>query len=287
VKIIAVAGRMGTGKDTISDILAESGWQRVALADRIKQCVHKLFAFDRATLFGPSDNRNRVWHENEIDWNRAFFNAGLWYEEFYVMMAAGSRLSSYKGDLRMRDTTEKLYEFVSASRVAAMHDKFSARWALQQLGTEYGRSMRDDVWIVNAEHTIDAIQRGYRYDPLTGIDYSREGFGGSPPGVIITDCRFRNEAEHFRAVGAKVYWIDASRRIGTQLYAHASEPDMAVFVNAKAYRIDASRQIGTQLYAHASEPQMAVFEGELDGVIDNNGTLADLATEVRRIISDG
>jgi len=57
---------------------------------------------------------------------------------------------------------------------------FTPRFAMQKLGTEYGRGMlRDDVWIKRAEMEFEANHK-------------------SAKGTIITDVRFENEGEWLR-----------------------------------------------------------------------------------------
>ena len=92
--------------------------------------------------------------------------------------------------------------------------------------------------------------------------------------VVITDCRFRNEAENIRARGGKVYWLDADKR---------------VVQKKKSWyeRFQAKLRGQPSLFLHASEPGREVFNGTLDGVIDNNGTLVDLVHEVQRVVIGG
>lgn len=251
MKTVLIAGRMGTGKDTVSEILAKHGWERVALADRIKQHCHALFGFSRETLFGPSAKRNEIQDWPDFVWEEVFYRGGHLIEEIWMTLAAGS--SAYrmcKERFTQEDVSRELLTFLKNCRRQAHEGKFSARYALQQMGTEFGRAMRDDVWIVAAEFAIDQLRRGYAYDPLTGVDFESYGKKPVPVGVVITDCRFPNEARHFKSIGAKVYWIDASRRLETPPSTHASEPDMPA------------------------------FDGLLDGVLDNNDTVRELAERV-------
>lgn len=89
----------------------------------------------------------------------------------------------------------------------------TARYALQALGTEWGRRMHPDVWVRHA----------LRYARL---DLSTEEgrLGPTFRGVVIPDVRFSNEAAAIRAAGGKVVRIT---RPGAGLQgaagAHASE----------------------------------------------------------------
>ncbi len=63
------------------------------------------------------------------------------------------------------------------------------RWAMQSLGTEWGRQMiYDGIWVGVAEHRV----RQWRDQ-------------GS--GVVIDDCRFDNEAVFLRGIGAPIIEI--------------------------------------------------------------------------------
>ena len=63
---------------------------------------------------------------------------------------------------------------------------FSPRRAMQLLGTEYGRTLREDLWVHMAQVQLDS--------PLT-------------TGLIVTDVRFENEAEFIRKNGGTVVHI--------------------------------------------------------------------------------
>ena len=100
------------------------------------------------------------------------------------------------------------------------------RYALQQLGTEWGRSCYENVWVDYALRVYTKLQTGdFYYEPKTGLRYfpSNEWARGKK-NVVITDVRFDNEAEAIRAAGGRLWCID---RPGAGLRgsyaAHASE----------------------------------------------------------------
>lgn len=75
------------------------------------------------------------------------------------------------------------------------------RHALQQLGTEWGRACDPEVWIRYALRRVPVLQ--------------------TQGDVLITDCRFRNEAEAVLAAGGQVWCIT---RLGHDPYdTHPSE----------------------------------------------------------------
>ena len=53
--IIALAGNMGVGKDTVADVLEKNhGFRRTSFALALKNLCIRLFEFDQRTMFGPS-----------------------------------------------------------------------------------------------------------------------------------------------------------------------------------------------------------------------------------------
>jgi hypothetical protein len=83
---------------------------------------------------------------------------------------------------------------------------FSPRFAMQKLGTEYGRGMlRDDIWIKRAEMEFHLNHK-------------------SAKGTIITDVRFENEGEWVRSQpGAILIYLKVPGLKKDEQYQHASE----------------------------------------------------------------
>lgn len=100
------------------------------------------------------------------------------------------------------------------------HYGVSPRVALQTLGTEWGRDIiNTDMWILRAKAEI------VKHD-----------------NIVISDCRFDNEAEAIKEMGG--------------------------------YVVRVARDDAQQVAAHASESGVA--NGLVDFTIDNNGSLTDL-----------
>lgn len=82
-----------------------------------------------------------------------------------------------------------------------MWDGLSARHALQQLGTEWGRSMHPEVWLRYAAKTAQRLGR-----------------------CVISDCRFINEVSFFQDRGAFTIHLEGTKRPLTgAAAAHISE----------------------------------------------------------------
>lgn len=87
----------------------------------------------------------------------------------------------------------------------------SPRYALQQLGTEWGRDCYENVWVDYAirvaKALLDPHNPDYRYsyssqNGLRGNENARKY-----KGVVIPDVRFKNEIDALKAAGAKLYRI--------------------------------------------------------------------------------
>lgn len=129
------------------------------------------------------------------------------------------------------------------------------RYALQTIGTEWGRDCYPAIWIEYGLRVARKIlAHGHEYNASIGL---RE-HGGSAPlaaGVVFSDCRFQNELEAVRAAGGVLVRVKRPGRDGAVGVAgHASEMEQA-----------------------------AIPDSFFDHVIENVGTLADLHRHVDEI----
>jgi hypothetical protein len=104
--------------------------------------------------------------------------------------------------LRMRDyqpaIIERMLEGDLKEQITPAFDDNSPRKAMQLLGTEWGRALSSKLWL----NTWEIMHTG---EPL----------------LVVTDCRFKNEAQFLSSLGAEIYWI---KRPGfQQRMNHASE----------------------------------------------------------------
>lgn len=101
------------------------------------------------------------------------------------------------------------------------------RHALQSLGTEWGRNCYENVWVELAIRMAKRLDGSsiLRYSPTEGVIPACD-LALPNKGVIITDCRFKNELDSLRAAGAKLVRI---HRPGVEMppYAHSSETEQA------------------------------------------------------------
>ena len=126
--------------------------------------------------------------------------------------------------------------------------EITPRYILQQWGTEVCRQgFHDDIWIASLENKLRTTQDD----------------------VVISDCRFPNEILAIRAQGGKVVRV-------------VRGPDPHWFRPVRDY-FRGQGLLPTEL-PHASE--WAWAGTEFDSVIDNNGSLDELYTQVTDLVTD-
>ena len=224
-QIAIVFGKAGSGKDTLArlmlDRLETFGIQTasVALADPMKRFCAQVFGWPEQLLWGPSEVRNGVAPGFESGSSELLENL-VQAEERYENLRKGW-LRNLTGSNDPRNA-ELLYNWFENCKKKAIKDGLSVRFALQQLGTEFGRAVSPEVWVRSVGSTC--------FDLLEGnVDYHRTLGKFSSPGkrigfVVITDGRFQNEALVLRGSGGAV--IKIVGRTSSVGNSHASESEM-------------------------------------------------------------
>lgn len=222
--LIGLAGNIGVGKDTIGEILVNShGFKRTSFAKELKNLAEDLFKFDDKTLWGASEFRNAIDPRAQEDtyWDQVVLRVGNYpFKPLFPV-----------------DTSEnprtKLFRMIHEDFIVNK-SSFSARYVLQRLGTEWGRTLWPDVWLHAVKMEIER----------------------SPGNWVITDCRFKNEAQFIIAgLSGSVVWIDASGRVQKK-----------------------------DEHKHASEPTRADLEPWVTTGLDNNGGMEELAGKVADVL---
>jgi hypothetical protein len=128
------------------------------------------------------------------------------------------------------------------------------RKALQLLGTEWGRSVYEDVWIDYSLRITSRILVDHDlYDPKVGPIVRWWEDGNTAPtlrGITIPDVRFQNEVDKLKNAGGKLLKI--------------TRPSF-----------DGSHAMLAGVKNHASEIEMDSIKG-IDGEVLNKGTLEEL-----------
>lgn len=140
-------------------------------------------------------------------------------------------------------------------------DYLSPRYALQKLGTEWGRDCYPDIWIEYAMRVAKRLLvKGAPifYDARFGIRSWRMSDPEEIKGVVISDVRFPNEVAGLKKHGAKV---------------------------VRVYR-DTVKGLAGAAGQHASETlQDGIPDDLFDFILHNNGTLEDLVTVTHGFLS--
>lgn len=169
--LIALAGNMGCGKNTVAKMIIEEqalhckDWAEYAFATPMKEACRDIFGFTQEQLYGPSEARN----------------------------APDARYTRPDGT------------------------PLTPRYALQTMGTEWGRNCDPDLWVKAGLRQVKKL-----------LEYHH--------GVVITDCRFVNEAKAVRAAGGRVWRI---YRGEATVAAHQSEIEL----NSKAFDAEVTQLI--------------------------------------------
>lgn len=193
--ILGLSGQAGSGKDFIANILVnEYGFTKIAFADPLKRICKEVFDFSDEQLWGPSAMRN-------------------------------TEDPRYQRLLTFEDGTIRTLVHSAEDPTPVC---LSPRYALQKLGTEWGRDCYQNTWVdlaIRTAKTLLASNRGLYYSPQQGLQLSLAGRGTS--GVVIPDVRFQNELDALHQAGSKVVRIyrDVATTLSGAAAAHSSEQE--------------------------------------------------------------
>ena len=154
-KLVALVGHAGVGKDTVASYMPA---RRFSFAEPLKRFCQEVFAFTDEQVFGSSEHRNRP----DLRYPRAC--------DYGQCHGPGD-------------------ESCPACKGQPVY--LTPRYALQTLGTEWGRNCFPDVWAVCGVRRALEYLRGPVDEPI----------------AVITDCRFVNEAKAVRDAGGEVWRI--------------------------------------------------------------------------------
>ena len=184
--IIGLCGLAGSGKDTIADRLVERyGFVKMANADLLKRMAQNAFNFTDAQLWGPSEMRNAPDKR---------------YPREHGPFTKDGKCSCCGAQAEV-DTTDAYTPLVPRSTPPCF---LTPRFALQSLGTEWGRTCFPDIWVKRVLEIANELLMGRAlYTGMHGI-HTRGITQSGIKGVAITDVRFLNEVEAIKASGGKV-----------------------------------------------------------------------------------
>ena len=165
IKLLGMTGPAGAGKDTAASMLVEElGYETYALASPIKALVNSLFGWG----YHHSEGYLK---EKELPVSfRADSFSGFKYCWNKYNLDSHTDATSVMGAVSIFNTLE-----LSPNDFTEFTGEISPRRAYQLVGTEWGRSIKDTIWLDIATENISK-------------------------GTIITDVRFPNERD----------WLDLS-----------------------------------------------------------------------------
>jgi hypothetical protein len=169
--IVGLCGLAGSGKDTAADhLVLNRSFAKVSFADPLKRICRDVFGFDDRQLWGPSSSRNEP-------------------------------------DRRYRRRPDLDPNVVADGELGP--EFLSPRFALQTLGTEWGRRCYPPIWVEYALRIAEKLRQNgeARYTARRGLYYvedRRERRDDEVEGVVIPDVRFANEVEAVRRAGGFV-----------------------------------------------------------------------------------
>ena len=137
--------------------------------------------------------------------------------------------------------------------------EFTPRLALQLLGTEAGRNVfHPDVWIYSLEKRIEGLKD-----------------------VVLTDTRFPNEIEFIRSKGGII--IEVTRGKRPEWYETALKQNQ--YGIDREYELFDEGLCMEQLYPNIHISEWSWIGQKVDYTIYNDGTLDDLISNVRKILT--
>lgn len=236
--IVGFSGFAGSGKSTAALFLEQRGFASISLADPLKRICKEVYQFSKEQLWGPSEFRDAP----DRRYLRERHSRHDWEER------------SGEGRLLWR-----CLRCGQEENTATCDVFLTPRFAIQRLGTEWGRGCYINTWVEKAIRDAQAVLSfggsRFRYDPELGL-VPRESSQPRHCGVSIPDVRMQNELDALKGLGAPVY---------------------------RVVRPTSSRK--GQTSEHESESgQLLIPDEDFSQVVLNNGSVSALHAKVERLV---
>jgi len=220
--LIGLCGLAGSGKDTCADFLVrDHGFTKVAFADPMKRICRDVYDFSYEQLWGPSEMRNApdIRYPRKHTFKHVAEARNLKELDACECSCCGARIKD------------------GASPHGALPNCYlTPRFALQQLGSEWGRHCFSETWPNYALRVAKllSVEGGYTYDQIHGLEHTwRPGDDNWKTPVVISDVRFKNEIEAIKMCGGKVIRIvRPGAGLSGAAAAHGSETEQAAIPDA-------------------------------------------------------
>lgn len=187
--LIVLAGRKGSGKSTVAERLVSThGAVAIAQADPMKRFALRV-GVPAENLWGATDLR-----EQPLNSDRLVKPDGADAANACAALSTEISMNEHALYVTLKNWYADTYE------KAQRQGNFTARWFLQQLGTECVRSSNPNTWTDTARSASwKLLSGGYAYTEQHGL--AANGSEKPPSFVVITDGRFANEILAVKRVG--------------------------------------------------------------------------------------
>lgn len=224
--IIGLMGNGRVGKDTFADHISQKyRFTRIGLADPLKRFCKEVFDFSDEQLYGDKrDAPDRRYETGQAphDWVYGLTrDHGAWdlkHPHMYHCRRCGMVGEGYADAPPPK----------SVLSPNECQTYLTPRFALQTLGTEWGRRCYDNIWIDNGIRSAKALIEGYAaYSAEGGLIYTEKDVG-EIGGAVFSDLRFQNEFDAVKNAGGIIIRIRRPGFDGTELAGvkgHASEEE--------------------------------------------------------------
>lgn len=225
IPLILLVGQGGSGKDTVANFLVQNhGAIAIAQADPLKRFAKNVFEFTDQQLWGPSNCRNAI---DTRSMDKSYLDASLrrfrWYAGKWIEDVVHS---TEEENLKVFYSLVLWFENVQSHSIEY---GITPRYALQTLGTEWGRAFKKELWVDYASRiAVSLLKGGYSYSASIGL--INEPNSPPAPMVVITDGRFINEVMAISQCAGNVWRIKCPQADGSEaelagVKGHASEQE--------------------------------------------------------------
>lgn len=195
--LVLLSGNKNSGKSLCTSFLVEQGWHPISFGKALKDMIETVYGLDkelRSWLDGrtPAD---RAWKEKKSSIFSPASHELQWHPQ--TMIEAVENYLGIEDKLNLFHECQRLEGLL---REYVYPFSFSPREALQTIGTEVFRGLYEDVWIDYLSYT-ELTSEGE--DIPCVYDLLNQG-----KNVVVTDCRFENEALWGRDLGGKIIYLE-------------------------------------------------------------------------------
>lgn len=211
-------GQARAGKDTWAEYIAKKyGFVRIGLADPMKRFCQDVFDFNDKQMWGDERDKPDLRYIRKENVSLVELEDARFMRTIEKVIDQG---------LKSQADVSRISDEISVED--CRYEYLTPRFALQTLGTEWGRACYQNVWIdYGIRIAKKLVEDPYaHYDPKSGLAYGGM-FDKDRRGVVFSDLRFRNEFDAVKNAGGKMVRVIrpslADHRVGIQ--GHASEEE--------------------------------------------------------------